>query len=45
MSLAANLIFETPQAAPHYLQEKALVVAWQTILSEYRKFTAYAPNL
>ena len=40
-----EIIFETPQAAPHYLQEKALVVALQTILTEYRKFIAYAPNL
>jgi hypothetical protein len=40
-----EIIFETPQAAPQYLQEKALVVALQTILTEYRKFIAYAPNL
>ncbi len=40
-----EIIFETPHAAPQYLQERALVVAMQTILTEYRKFIAYAPNL
>ena len=40
-----EIILETPQSAPHYQQERALVAALQTILSEYRKFIAYAPNL
>ena len=40
-----EIVFETPHAAPQYLQEKALVVALQTILTEYRKLIAYAPNL
>lgn len=40
-----EIIFETPHAAPQYQQEAALVVALQTILTEYRKFIAYAPNL
>jgi protein MpaA len=40
-----EIILETPHAAPQYLKEKALVVALQTILTEYRKFIAYAPNL
>jgi hypothetical protein len=39
------VILETPHAAPQYLQEKALVIALQTILAEYRKLIAYAPNL
>jgi len=40
-----EIILETPQAAPQYQQERALVAALQTILSEYRKMLAYAPNL
>jgi murein peptide amidase A len=40
-----EIIFETPQAAPQYQQEKAFVVALQAILNEYRKMVAYAPNL
>lgn len=40
-----EIVFETPQAAPQHLQEKALVVALEAILAEYRKFIAYAPNL
>jgi hypothetical protein len=40
-----EVILETPHAAPQYLQEKALVIALQTILAEYRKLIAYAPNL
>jgi hypothetical protein len=40
-----EIILETPQAAPQYLQEMALVAALQTILGEYRKFIAYAANL
>ena len=33
------------QAPPAFLKECAFVVALQTILTEYRKFIAYAPNL
>jgi murein peptide amidase A len=40
-----EIILETPHAAPQYRQEKALVVALQEILNEYRKMVAYAPNL
>ncbi|HYT60309.1 MAG TPA: succinylglutamate desuccinylase/aspartoacylase family protein [Haliangiales bacterium] len=40
-----EIILETPQAAPRYQQERALVAAMQTILAEYRKLMAYAPNL
>jgi murein peptide amidase A len=40
-----EIILETPQAAPQYYQEQALLAAVQTILGEYRKFIAYAPNL
>ena len=40
-----EIILETPQAAPVYLKECAFIVALKTILDEYRKFIAYAPNL
>jgi len=40
-----EIILETPQAAPQYQQERAFVIALQTILTEYRKLLAYAPNL
>jgi protein MpaA len=40
-----EIILETPKAPPVYLKEAAFVAALQTILSEYRKFIAYAPNL
>ena len=40
-----EIILETPQAAPQYQQERALVAAMQTILTEYQKLLAYAPNL
>jgi murein peptide amidase A len=40
-----EIVLETPQAAPQYLQEKALILALQSILTEYRKLIAYAPNL
>ena len=40
-----EIILETPAAPPSYLKEAALVAALQTILSEYRKLIAYAPNL
>lgn len=40
-----EIILETPAAPPAYLKELALVAALQTILAEYSKFIAYAPNL
>ena len=40
-----EIILETPQTPPFYLKECAFVVALKTILTEYRKFIAYAPNL
>jgi murein peptide amidase A len=40
-----EIILETPKTPPSYLKEAALVLALQTILTEYRKFIAYAPNL
>jgi hypothetical protein len=40
-----EIILETPSAPPNYLKEAAFVVALKTILLEYRKFIAYAPNL
>ena len=40
-----EIILETPQAPPPFLKECAFVVALKTILTEYRKFIAYAPNL
>jgi protein MpaA len=40
-----EIILETPKAPPTYLKECAYVSALQTILDEYRKFIAYAPNL
>ena len=40
-----DLIFETPQLAPQYLQEQALILSLQVILRKYRNLMAYAPNL
>jgi protein MpaA len=40
-----ELILETPDSPPEYLKVCAFVAALQTILVEYRKFIAYAPNL
>jgi hypothetical protein len=40
-----EIILETAATPPAYLKEAAFVAALQTILSEYRKFIAYAPNL
>jgi hypothetical protein len=40
-----EIILETPATPPEYLKELALVSALQTILLEYNKFIAYAPNL
>jgi len=40
-----EIILETPAAPPVFLKELAFVAALQTILVEYNKFIAYAPNL
>lgn len=40
-----EIVFETPQHAPQFLQEKSLVVALHSILTEYRKLISYAANL
>ena len=40
-----EIILETPAAPPEYLKELAFVAALQTVLVEYQKFIAYAPNL
>jgi protein MpaA len=40
-----DIILETPSAPPAFLKELAFVAALQTILAEYNKFIAYAPNL
>jgi len=40
-----EIILETPQSPPTFLKECAFVIALKTILDEYRKFIAYAPNL
>jgi hypothetical protein len=40
-----EIILETPHSPPTYLKECAFVIALKTILLEYRKFIAYAPNL
>jgi protein MpaA len=40
-----EIVLETPQEAPSYLKEAALVAALRMILSKYREFIAYAPNL
>ena len=40
-----EIILETPSSPPEYLKELAFVTALQTILVEYNKFIAYAPNL
>lgn len=40
-----EIVFETPQQAPHYTQVQATVMALVTILAEYRKFISYAANL
>jgi murein peptide amidase A len=42
---AFEIILEAPAAPPVFLKELALVAALQTILLEYNKFIAYAPNL
>jgi hypothetical protein len=40
-----EIILETPQSPPAYLKECALVLTLKSIMTEYRKFIAYAPNL
>ncbi len=40
-----EIVLETPQAPPSYLKEAALLAALQMILTRYREFIAYAPNL
>jgi hypothetical protein len=40
-----EIILETPATPPEYRKELAFVAALQTILLEYNKFIAYAPNL
>lgn len=40
-----ELILETPHTPPEYLKVCAFVLALQTILTEYRKFIAYAQNI
>jgi murein peptide amidase A len=40
-----EIILETPQAPPTFLKECAFVAALTSILTEYRQFIAYAPNL
>ncbi|MEI7731732.1 MAG: succinylglutamate desuccinylase/aspartoacylase family protein [Verrucomicrobiota bacterium] len=40
-----ELILETPKYPPEFLKESALVTALLSILSEYRKLVAFAPNL
>ncbi len=40
-----EIVLEMPHAAPHFLQQKALVAALLSILGEYRNLIAYAPNL
>jgi hypothetical protein len=40
-----EIILETPSAPPEFLKQMAFVSALQTILLEYRKFIAYAPNI
>jgi hypothetical protein len=40
-----EIVLETPQSAPTYLKEAALVAALQTILARYREFIAFARDL
>jgi hypothetical protein len=40
-----EIILETPATPPSYLKQLAFVASLQTILLEYNKFIAYAPNL
>jgi hypothetical protein len=40
-----EIVLETPQSPPAYMKEAAFVAALQSILAEYQRFIAYAPNL
>lgn len=40
-----EIVFETPALAPMDLQVEACLIAVKTILAEWRKLMAYAPNL
>lgn len=40
-----EVILETPEHAPHYLQEAALTVALRSILASYRSVISYAQNI
>jgi protein MpaA len=40
-----EIVLETSHTPPAYLKEAAFVASLQSILTEYRKFIAYAPNL
>lgn len=40
-----EIVLETPQAAPQFLQEQVFLLALTSILSEYRKLIAYGRNL
>jgi protein MpaA len=40
-----EIVLETAATPPTYLKEAAFIAALQTVLAEYRKFIAYAPNL
>ena len=40
-----EIILETPRTPPEYVKVCALVLALQTILTEYQKFIAYAQNI
>lgn len=40
-----EIVLETPTQAPSYVQEGALLMALKSILTEYREFIAFAPNL
>jgi hypothetical protein len=40
-----EIVFETPHSAPMNLQIRALVVAIETILAEYRRLVSFAANI
>jgi protein MpaA len=40
-----EIVLETAATPSTYLKEAAFIAALQTVLAEYRKFIAYAPNL
>lgn len=43
--LPFEIVFETPHSAPMELQIRALVVALETILAEYRRLISFAANI